>query len=58
VNADRQLAKVAHDSQWPLLSFTHPVRAHDRSKSHTPFLLSALVIGVAAVLGRSKYPKR
>jgi HAD superfamily hydrolase (TIGR01490 family) len=58
VNADRQLAKVAHDSQWPLLSFTHPVRAHDRSKSHTPFLLSALVIGVAAVLGRTKYPKR
>jgi HAD superfamily hydrolase (TIGR01490 family) len=58
VNPDRQLAKVAHESQWPLLSFTHPVRAHDRSKSHTPFLLSALVIGVAAVLGRTKYQKR
>jgi HAD superfamily hydrolase (TIGR01490 family) len=58
VNPDRQLAKVAHESQWPLLSFTHPVRAHDRSKSHTPFLLSALVIGVAAVLGRTKYQRR
>jgi HAD superfamily hydrolase (TIGR01490 family) len=58
VNPDRQLAKVAHDCQWPLLSFTHPVRAHDRSKSHTPFLLSAVVIGVAAVLGRTKYQRR
>lgn len=58
VNADRQLAKAAHDNQWPLLSFTHPVRAHDRSKSHTPFIVSALVIGVAAVLGRSKIPRR
>jgi len=58
VNPDRQLAKVAHECQWPLLSFTHPVRAHDRSKSHTPFLLSAIVIGVAAVLGRTKYQRR
>jgi HAD superfamily hydrolase (TIGR01490 family) len=58
VNPDRQLAKVAHDNQWPLLSFTHAVRAHDRSKSHTPFLLSAIVIGVAAVLGRSTYQRR
>ena len=58
VNADRQLAKVAHENQWPLLSFTHPVRAHDRSKSHTPFLVSAMVIGAAAVLGRSRYQRR
>ena len=53
VNPDRQLAKIAHENEWPLLSFTHPVRAHDRSKSHTPFLLSAVIIGLAAVLGRS-----
>ncbi|HUV58257.1 MAG TPA: HAD-IB family hydrolase [Acidimicrobiales bacterium] len=53
VNPDRQLARIAHDNEWPLLSFTHPVRAHDRSKSHTPFLLSAVIIGLAAVLGRS-----
>jgi HAD superfamily hydrolase (TIGR01490 family) len=58
VNPDRQLAKVAHESAWPLLSFTHPVRAHDRSKSHTPFLLSAIVIGAAALLGRTRYQKR
>jgi len=53
VNPDRQLTKIAHENEWPLLSFTHPVRAHDRSKSHTPFLLSAVIIGLAAVLGRS-----
>jgi phosphoserine phosphatase len=57
VNADRHLAKAAHESQWPLLNFTHPVRAHDRAKSHTPFLLSAIVIGAAAVLGRT-YQRR
>ena len=53
VNPDRQLTKIARENEWPLLSFTHPVRAHDRSKSHTPFLLSAVIIGLAAVLGRS-----
>jgi len=54
VNPDRQLAKVAHDQAWPILSFNHPVRAHDRSRSHTPFIVSALVISVAAVLGRAR----
>ncbi len=58
VNPDRTLAKAAHDNQWPILSFSHPVRAHDRSKSHTPFLVSALIIGVAAVLGRFQYLRR
>ncbi len=58
VNADRQLTKIAHECGWPLLSFTHPVRAHDRSKSHTPFLLSAMVIAVAALLGRTRYQRR
>jgi phosphoserine phosphatase len=57
VNADRQLAKVAHECQWPLLSFTHPVRARDRARSHTPYLLSAIIIGTAAVLGRT-YQRR
>jgi HAD superfamily hydrolase (TIGR01490 family) len=52
VNPDRQLAKVAHDQAWPILSFTHPVRAHDRTRSHTPFIISALVIGVDAIFGR------
>ncbi len=58
VNADRQLAKIAHENQWPLLSFTHAVRAHDRSKSHTPFFVSAMVIGAAAVLGRTRHQHR
>jgi len=57
VNADRQLAKAAHESQWPILNFKHPVRAHDRSRSNVPYLLSALVIGAAAVLGRT-YQRR
>jgi phosphoserine phosphatase len=54
VNPDRQLAKVAHECEWPILSFTHPVRAHDRSRSHTPFIISAIVFSVAAVLGRMR----
>lgn len=54
VNADRALAKVAAERGWPTLSFTHKVRAHDRSRSKTPFVLSALVIGTAAVLGRAQ----
>jgi len=54
VNPDRQLAKVAHECEWPILSFTHPVRAHDRSRSHTPFIISAIVFSIAAVLGRMR----
>ncbi len=54
VNPDRQLARMAHETQWPILSFSHPVRAHDRSRSHTPFFISAVVIGIAAVLGRAR----
>lgn len=55
VNPDRQLTKIAHDNDWPILSFSHPVRAHDRARSHTPFLISAVIIGAAAVLGRSRF---
>ncbi len=58
VNPDRALARMAHENEWPILSFTHPVRAHDRSKSHTPFLVSAVVIGMAAILGRSQIRRR
>jgi HAD superfamily hydrolase (TIGR01490 family) len=58
VNPDRTLTKLAHDNEWPILGFSHPVRAHDRSKSHTPFFVSALVIGVAAVLGRTQLRRR
>ncbi|MGC1419044.1 MAG: HAD-IB family hydrolase [Acidimicrobiales bacterium] len=58
VNPDRTLSKVAHENEWPILGFSHPVRAHDRSRSHTPFLVSALVIGVAALLGRTQLHRR
>ena len=58
VNPDKALTRMAHKHEWPILSFTHPVRAHDRSKSHTPFLVSAVVIGIAAVLGRSQLYRR
>ncbi|HEY5110785.1 MAG TPA: HAD-IB family hydrolase [Acidimicrobiales bacterium] len=54
VNADRTLARYAHERQWPLLTFSHPVTALSRSKSHTPFLVSALIVGVAAVLGGAR----
>jgi hypothetical protein len=58
VNPDKELTKTAHDNEWPILSFTHPVRAHDRHKSHTPFLVSAMVLGGFALVGRRKIRKR
>jgi len=58
VNPDRALARVAAEREWPTMSFTHKVRAHDRSRSKTPFLLSAVVIGTAAVVGRSQIRRR
>ena len=58
VNPDRALARIAHESEWPVLSFTHPVLAHDRSRSHTPYFLSAIIIGVAALFGQSRLRRR
>ena len=52
VNPDRVLAKFAHEHEWPILTFSHPVTALSRSKSHTPFFVSAAVVGLAALLGR------
>ena len=54
VNPDRTLTKVAHDNEWPILSFTHKVRAHDGHRSRTPFVVSAAVLGVLALVGRSQ----
>ncbi len=51
VNADRSLARIAHERQWPILTFSHPVTALSRSKSHTPFLVSAIIVTAAAALG-------
>jgi HAD superfamily hydrolase (TIGR01490 family) len=58
VNPDRALARLAHEREWPVLAFTHPVRVRDRSRSHTPFVVSAAVIGVMAVLGRLQLLRR
>ena len=58
VNADRVLARIAHERQWPLLTFTHPVTALSHSKSHTPFFVSAAVVGVAALLGGARFQRR
>ena len=54
VNPDRTLTKVAHEREWPILSFTHKVRAHDGHRSRTPFVVSAAVLGVLALNGRSQ----
>ncbi len=54
VNPDRALSKVAAERDWPTLSFTTKVRVHDRSRSRTPVLVSAVVIGIAALLGRTQ----
>jgi hypothetical protein len=58
VNPDRQLARIAHERQWPLLTFSHPVTALSRSKSHTPFFVSAIIVGIAALLGGATYQRR
>jgi HAD superfamily hydrolase (TIGR01490 family) len=54
VNPDRLLARFAHDHEWPIMSFTHPVRAHDGKVSRTPFVISAIVLGIMALVGRSR----
>jgi HAD superfamily hydrolase (TIGR01490 family) len=51
VNPDRTLAKLATERGWPILSFSHPVTAKTRSKSHTPFIFSAIVVAVVALFG-------
>ncbi len=51
VNPDRVLARIAHERGWPILTFSHPVTALSHSRSHTPFVVSAVVVGVAAALG-------
>jgi len=58
VNPDRTLAKLAHEQQWPILTFSHPVTAHNRSRSHTPFIFSALVVAVVAIFGGTRRRSR
>lgn len=47
VNADRALARLAQERSWPQLTFSHPVTALSRTRSHTPVVVSA-ALGVAA----------
>lgn len=56
VNPDKALATAAAERSWPVLHFSHPVRVHDRSRvsASAPFVVSAMVIGAAAVLGRDR----
>ncbi len=58
VNPDRVLSRIAHQREWPILTFSHPVTAFSRTKSHTPFLVSAVLVGVAAVLGGASLQQR
>ena len=54
VNPDRTLTRIANERQWPVLSFTHKVSAHDGKRSRTPFFVSAMILGVLTLVGRSK----
>lgn len=50
VNPDRELTKMAHENAWPILVFKHPVRASDRRRSHTPYLVGVGLLSAVAVL--------
>ena len=58
VNPDRVLARIAHERAWPILTFRHPVTALSRSKSHTPFFVSAIIVGIAALLSGASFQRR
>jgi HAD superfamily hydrolase (TIGR01490 family) len=52
VNPDRNLARIAHEREWPILTFKKPVRVRDRHRSHTPVIVGAFVVGALSVAGR------
>jgi HAD superfamily hydrolase (TIGR01490 family) len=58
VNPDRTLARLAAENGWPVLTFSHPVTAGGRARSHTPFFISALVLGALALFGSSRSRRR
>jgi HAD superfamily hydrolase (TIGR01490 family) len=58
VNPDRVLARIAHERQWPILTFSQPVTALSRTRSHTPFVVSAVLVGIAATLGGVRFQRR
>ncbi len=52
VNPDKTLAKIAHEREWPILTFDKPVRARDHRRSRTPVIVGALALGALTVAGR------
>ena len=52
VNPDKNLAALAHERAWPILTFEKPVRAHDHRRSRTPVIVGAVVLGALTVAGR------
>lgn len=52
VNPDRNLAKIAHEREWPILTFDRPVRAKDRRRSTMPVVVGAALLGVMVIAGR------
>jgi HAD superfamily hydrolase (TIGR01490 family) len=58
VNPDKALAKLAHERDWPVLSFTHPVTASRRARSHTPFFVSAIAVAAMAIAGGLRSRRR
>ena len=56
VNPDRTLAHIAHEREWPILTFSKPVRAHDHRASRTPVVVGALIVGALTVVGKFLRP--
>jgi phosphoserine phosphatase len=52
VNPDRNLARIAHEREWPILIFDKPVKPKDRRRSTMPVIVGAVVLGTVAVAGR------
>ena len=49
VNPDRDLARVAKEEGWPILSFNRPVRLRDRVPvPHSPLAVSGAVAAASA----------
>ncbi|MSO79505.1 MAG: HAD family hydrolase [Acidimicrobiia bacterium] len=49
VNPDRDLARVAKEEDWPILSFSRPVRLRDRVPvPHSPLAVSGVVAAASA----------
>lgn len=54
VNPDRRLAQLAAENHWPRLHFTRLVTAKHRTRNHAPYVVSVILLGLAAVFGRAR----